>query len=178
MSDVYQTLIRRFQNGDPKAFDQLYDRTHKVVFYAILGIVHNKATAEDLLQDTYMRFLEHLDAYVEGNLLSYLVTMGKRLAINEYHKQTRIVHADETIDYVPASDVAADLEMQTANRDLIARALAVLDETERSVVVYYTIANLNHREIAVLLDRPVGTITWLYQKALTKMRKTIKEGAK
>lgn len=176
MFDVYQTLIRRFQNGDPSAFEQLYERTHKVVFYAILGIVHDRATAEDLMQDTYMRFLEHLDAYVDGNLLSYLVTMAKRLAINEYHKRSRIVHADESIDYVPTIDAAADLELQTANRDLITRALAVLDETERTVVVYYTIANLNHREIAAILDRPVGTITWLYQKALAKMRKTIKEG--
>lgn len=175
VSDSFQSLIRRWKQGDPTAFDQIYERTRKVVFYAVLGILHDASLAEDILQDTYMRFLERLDQYQEGNLLSFLVTMAKRLAINEYHKRRRTVHADESIDYLPAFDASADLETQTEHKDLIDRALSALTETERSIVVLYTIANLSHREIAAVLEKPIGTVTWMYQIALAKMRKAIKE---
>lgn len=175
MTDSFQTLIRRWKQGDPTAFDQLYERTHKVVFYAVLGILHDKAASEDILQDTYLRFLERIDQYQEGQLLSYLVTMAKNLAINEYHKRARTVRANEALDYLPSFDAAADLEIQSANRDLIERALSALSPSERSVVVLHTISNLSHREIAAVLEKPLGTVTWMYQQALAKMRKTLKE---
>ncbi|MCK7484359.1 MAG: sigma-70 family RNA polymerase sigma factor [Bacillus subtilis] len=141
MTDSFQTLIRRWKQGDPTAFDQLYERTHKVVFYAVLGILHDKAAAEDILQDTYMRFLERIEQYQEGRLLSYLVTMAKNLAINEYHKRARTIHANESLDYLPSFDAvrrSGNARARTAS--LIERALAVLTPTERSVVVLYTIA--------------------------------------
>jgi RNA polymerase sigma-70 factor (ECF subfamily) len=175
VSDSFQTLIRRWKQGDPTAFDQIYERTRKVVFYAVLGILHDAAASEDILQDTYMRFIDKIDQYQEGNLLSFLVTMAKRLAINEYHKRRRDVRADESIDYLPAFDAAADLETTVEHKVLIDRALSVLTETERSVVVLYTIANLSHREIAAVLEKPIGTVTWIYQMSLAKMRKAIKE---
>jgi RNA polymerase sigma-70 factor, ECF subfamily len=175
MADSLPSLIQQLKNGDSAAFDRIYEKTHRVVFYSILGILHDVAAAEDILQDTYMRFMDHLDQYIDTNLVSYLVTIAKRLAINEYHKTKRTVFANDSIDYLPSYDVSSLLETSQEKRFLIETALAALDSAEKEIVVLYNIAGLNHREIALVLDKPLGTITWLYARSLKKMRHALKE---
>ncbi|MCK7484747.1 MAG: hypothetical protein MZU97_03805 [Bacillus subtilis] len=52
------------------------------------------------------------------------------------------------------------------------------DSTEKDIVVLYNIAGLNHREIAQVLDKPLGTITCFYAKSLKKMRQDHKGGGR
>lgn len=175
MSDRFHTLIQSLRQGDSHAFDAIYQETHRVVYFSILGIIQDKQLAEDLLQDTFMRFLDYLPQYKNDNLISYLVTMGKRLAINEYHKRKRLQFTEETIDYIPAYDVYPQAIVQSEKRAIIDQALQALTQEERNIVILYNIANLTHKEISILLERPLGTITWLYQKALKKMQAAVKE---
>ncbi len=175
MSDRFHSLIQSLRQGSSQAFDQLYEETHRVVYFSILGVIQDKQLAEDLLQDTYMRFLDYLPQYKNDNLISYLVTMGKRLAINEYHKRKRLQFTEETIDYVPAFDVYPLTVVQSEKQAIIDQALQVLTQEERNIVILYNIANLTHKEIAQALDRPLGTITWMYQRALKKMQAAVKE---
>jgi len=39
----------------------------------------------------------------------------------------------------------------------------------------HVIENMRHREISMILDKPLGTITWTYQQAVKKMRKYLKD---
>ncbi|MCK7484749.1 MAG: hypothetical protein MZU97_03815 [Bacillus subtilis] len=61
MADSLPRLITQLKNGETSAFDRIYELTHRVVFYSILGILHDAAASEDILQETYMRFMDHLD---------------------------------------------------------------------------------------------------------------------
>ena len=49
----------------------------------------------------------------------------------------------------------------------------VLNETERQIVTLHVISGFKHREIAELLEKPVGTVLWTYNNALGKMRKAM-----
>ncbi|MDZ4197361.1 MAG: sigma-70 family RNA polymerase sigma factor [Candidatus Izemoplasmatales bacterium] len=97
------------------------------------------------------------------------------MAINEYHKRKKISYDNEVIDVIPSYDVSGFALVQSEKRILIDRALSVLTQEEKNVVLLYNIANLTHKEIAATLDKPIGTITWLYQKALAKMKEALKE---
>jgi RNA polymerase sigma-70 factor (ECF subfamily) len=175
VADRFHSLIQSLRAGSQDAFNQLYEATHKVVYFSILGIIKDKAVAEELLQDTYLRFMEYLPNYKHQYILSYLVTIGKRLAINEYHKRKKISYDNDVIDVIPNYDVSGFALVQSEKRILIDRALSVLTQEEKNVVLLYNIANLTHKEIAATLDKPIGTITWLYQKALAKMKEALKE---
>src|SRR5574344_1887080 len=54
------TLTRQMQDGDMSGFDEFYERTKKFIYFSIVKIVDDFTTGEDLLQETYVYFLEHL----------------------------------------------------------------------------------------------------------------------
>jgi RNA polymerase sigma-70 factor (ECF subfamily) len=175
MGDSLNTLVRRLQAGDRDAFDEIYVQTKKTVYYAILSILRDPSLSEDIMQDTYMKFLQNPSAYQERNFLAYLVTIGRHLAINEYHSRKRVDYADdlETVRELPTLEGSPETDL--VKRALIQRALSVLDPLEKNVVLMYTVADMTHKEIALALEKPIGTITWIYAKALRKIRETIRK---
>jgi len=175
MGDSLNQLVKALQAGNMDAFDAIYEKTHRKVFFIILPILKDRSLAEDIQQDTYIRMLQSIHAYREQNFLAYLLTIAKNLAINEYNKRKRSV-LTEDIEF-DRSDYPFinHLEIEAEKADFIRDVLSVLDQQERNVVLLYTLENLTHREIAAILDKPLGTITWIYSKAIKEIKKRIKE---
>jgi RNA polymerase sigma-70 factor (ECF subfamily) len=174
MGDNLNTLVRNLQSGDANAFDGIYALTHKSVYYAALTILKDPSLAEDIMQDTYLKFLKNPNAYHENNFTAYLVTIARNLAFNEYNarKKTTLTEDPES-SHTPSLD--SFVEIDALKKELIEKGLSVLDSFEKDVVLLYNIANLTHKEIAAVLGKPIGTITWAYAKALKKIREAIKE---
>ncbi len=175
MRDDLDRLARRIKAGDEYAFETLYERTHRQVYFAVLPILRDRSLTEDILQDTYMKFYQSLDTYREGNLLAYLITIARNLAFNVYKKRKREIDVDSVdFDY---SDYpyASHLEISMDKEELIKEMLAVLDEDERNVFLLHNLENLLFREIAVILDKPQGTISWIHAKAVKKLKAKFKE---
>jgi len=169
-------LVRRLKHGDASAFDELYQQTYRQVFFIVLPILNDRALAEDIMQDTYLKLLDSIHAYEERNFLAYLLTIAKNLAINEYKKRKRVTYTDEIENDYSNYSFLNHAEIKLEKEALIKEVLSCLDETEKNVVLLYNVENLTHREIAMILGKPLGTITWTYQKALKKMQKKYKEG--
>ena len=115
-----------------------------------------------------MRFLNHIDKYKKNtNYFNFLVTIARNLAINEYHKQKRMVYDEEYIYSVKE-------ESPTNVPDLF-YLLDYLNEKEREIVILHMIDNLKFKEIAKMKDKPLGTILWLYNKAIKKLKRKVEE---
>lgn len=168
-------LVREIKNGLMDSFDELYQLTYRKVFFIALGVLHDSQLAEDIVQDTYLKMLESIQEYREKNFLAYLLTIAKNLAINEYNRRKRISFTSEEIDTYIEINLEDYLQIKAEKRELIQKSLACLDVLEKNVFLLYTIENLTHKEIAFILEKPIGTITWIYQKALKKIRQKIKE---
>jgi len=175
MTEDINRLVRRLQAGDQTAFDAIYEQTYKTVYFSVLPILRDRSLADDIVQDTYLRMIDRLSEYQERNFLAYLVTIARNLAFNEYKSRKRVRYTDDDLDTLAPFSYESQLEIKAGNEELIKKALSVLDETEKSVVLLYNVSNLTHREIAVILDKPLGTVTWLYQRAIRKIRGAIKE---
>lgn len=169
-----EMLVKELRLGNEEAFNQIYEITYRKIYFIVLPILKDKSLTEDIIQDTYLKFLEKLYDYKSKNLLSYLLTIAKNLAINEYNKRKRNISIDnETVNYEFSFDEF--LEVKTVNKELIKNALSVLDKTERNIFLLHNIEDIPHREIAIILGKPLGTITWMYQRALRKMRKHLRD---
>ena len=93
-----EDIIEEFRVGNYDSFDEFYHQTNKQLYVFIYDIIRNRQSSEDLLQETYMRFLNHIDKYKKNtNYFNFLVTIARNLAINEYHKQKRMVYDEEYI---------------------------------------------------------------------------------
>lgn len=171
-TDKLERKIAAFRAGDGRAFDYIYEHTHKPVYFAILYIVKNKADAEDLLQETFVRALRSLEGYTAGtNFTGWLVQIGKHLAYN--HAATA------------AREVATDFNEQAwkwgAHEHelpyLFELAQQVLAEDEYEILMLCQTAGYKRREVAAMLNMPIGTVTWKNNEALKKLRKILeKEG--
>lgn len=163
-----EDIIEEFRVGNYDSFDEFYHQTNKQLYVFIYDIIRNRQSSEDLLQETYMRFLNHIDKYKKNtNYFNFLVTIARNLAINEYYKQKRMVYDEEYIYSVKE-------ESPTDVPDLF-YLLDYLNEKEREIVILHMIDNLKFKEIAKMKDKPLGTILWLYNKAIKKLKRKVEE---
>ena len=174
MGNTLNVLVKTLQQGNIDVFDEIYALTHKAVYYTILGILHDPSLSEDIMQDTYIKFLKKTGAYHEDNFVAYLTTIARNLAINEYNSRKRTELSDD-LEWSRNLSYSGSIEIDAEHKQLIEIGLSALNEFEKSVVLLYNISNLTHKEIAAVLQKPIGTITWTYSKALKKIREAIKE---
>jgi len=168
-------LVRELKSGNMSVFDELYQLTYRKVYFIALGVLHDTHLAEDIIQDTYLKMLDSIQQYHEKNFLAYLLTIAKNLAINEYNRRKKINYTSEEIDSYAELDLQDYLQIKVEKKELIQKSLSCLDIFEKNVFLLYTIENLTHKEISIMLEKPIGTITWTYQKAIHKIRQKIKE---
>lgn len=161
-------MIKAFLVKDYTHFDDFYHLTKKQVFFAIVSIVKDQDRAEDLMQDTYVKFIEKIDQYQIGkNPYAYLSTIARNIAINDYNREKRLVKSDALIESIPYE------EIETENEVDIEWILSHLDDQEREVVSLHVINDLKFREIANITHKPLGTVLWIYNKAIKKLKEKV-----
>lgn len=81
-------LIRQWRRGNDEAFALFYGRYKQPVFFYLLALVGQRETAEDLLQDTFVRFIAVAGKLrVRESLGPYLVTLARHVAIDWFRRQ-------------------------------------------------------------------------------------------
>lgn len=165
-----KNIIHELKNNNLDHFDLFYDLTKKQVYVAIMTIVKNQETTEDLMQDTYLRFLNNIHRYKENtNVIAYIVTIARNLAINSYNKEKRQIN----YDFSKYEDNYVDQSKQ--DTPLLDLMYETLENEELQVFTLHVLNELKHREIAKIMKKPLGTITWIYNKAVKKLKAKVGE---
>ena len=166
-------LIKKFINGDASAFDEIYNRTRKSVYYVALSILRDKALAEDVMQTTYMRVLKNIQSYTLGtNAAAWIVKIAKNEALNVKKVRMREQYVDEREN--PALFGVYEPDSYGELTDMAKR---LLPDDEFSILMLVSVCGYKRKEIGKMLDMPIPTVTWKYQNALSKMRRALeKEG--
>ena len=163
--------IKKFINGDASAFDEIYNRTRKSVYYVALSILRDKALAEDVMQTTYMRVLKNIQSYALGtNASAWIIKIAKNEAINmkkvRMREQSVDVYENLALFGVNEPDTYGELT------DLAKRLLA---DDEFSILMLVTACGYKRKEIGKMFDMPIPTVTWKYQNALLKLRNALEK---
>ncbi len=160
-------LVKDLQNGNIEVFDDIYYQTKDLVFYSIFLILKDYQLAEDIMQDAYLKALDKIHSYKRhAHFKSWLVTIAKNLAINEYNRRKRETFVDLSENEYLLGNTASTAE----NEVLISQIFKVLSDTEKEVVLLHVLGDLKHREISDLLNKPLGTVTWIYNEAIKKLK--------
>ena len=165
-------LIKRYMNGSESAFEGIYEGTHKQVYALIYSIVNNRSVADDLLQDTYIKFIENLKSYKIGsNAKAFLLTIARNLSINEYNRMKKYQNVDlQEEEYHLAGE-----EMDDGLTPTLDLAKEVLNEEEYKIFIFHAVSELKHKEIAHMIKKPLGTVLWIYNKAIQKLKTEIEK---
>lgn len=160
-------LVKKLQNGDMSVFDEIYYETKNLVFYTILNILKDYSLSEDIMQDTYLQALAKIHSYKPTySFKSWIATIAKNLALNEFNKRKKTT----TLDVQDHESFFGLVPSNIENKILIEQIFRILNDTEREIVLLHVVADMKHKDIAKIVDKPLGTVTWLYKTSIEKLR--------
>ena len=144
--------------------------THADQLYRIaLRLSGSPQTAEELVQETYLRALRAWESYRPGtNLAAWLATILRNVYLDEARKQSRrpaVEVLDDESEYFLYDQLAGETPPQThdvvLNRlsgEAILDAIANLPENFREAVVLVDVGDFSYQDAAQILDVPIGTV--------------------
>lgn len=180
--DNSDELLHRFETEALPLLDQLYG--------AALRMTRNPADAQDLVQDTYMKAYQAFASFEPGtNLKAWLYRILTNTYINSYRKAQRQplqTSADELLDWQVVDSASHDaVGLQSAEVEALKRipdsriseALMALPEDYRMAVYYADVQGLAYKEIAEVLDIPIGTVMSRLSRGRKALRVALKDVA-
>lgn len=166
-------LVQLLQNGDERAFTEIYQRFWKLLFSVAVNKLDSPEDARELVQDVFIQLWKrHTELHIDHSIKSYLAAAVKFRVYTHLSKQYRLRQQQAGLaaaDNISAPDVEDQLDVQ----DLMARidqAATQLPERCRLVYQLSREDGLTHREIASQLDISEKTVENQITKALKVLR--------
>ncbi len=175
---VENALIRKACRGDGGAVETLI-RAHQNALYAfMLRMSGRPETAEDVVQEAFVRVLKNLDRFdPRFRFSTWLFTIAKRLYMNQVQKhspsfESEIVECWQGSSDEPEAPIV-HAEVLSNAREAIDEALLTLNPQQREIVLLFHQQNWPISDIAEHLNMPEGTIKSHLHRARKRMRNAI-----
>ena len=179
-----EILIKKFQEGDVGAYNQLVNRFKDRLLNFIYRFVNDLDLAEDLVQDTLLKLYPHKDSYQEiAKFSTWLYTIAANLARTELRKKKRRktfsvteLSRDDREFIIASSDVdpSEDLSSQNFEKS-VQRALAELPDDFKTIIILRDIQELSYDEISKIVDVPLGTVKSRINRGRVKLQQLLKK---
>ena len=125
-------------------------------------LLHNEHDAEDVVQEAYLRALKSFSGYYGGDSRSWLMTIVRNTCYTWLQKNRALRLSDPIEDKLDGVGLDfADPEMillQSADSQMVRHALQELPVEFREVMVLREMEDLSYKEIADIVDVPIGTV--------------------
>lgn len=162
LNEVFLELKR----GDQSHFNWFYENSKKQLFYNILSYTKNYELSEDLLQETYVKFLTNIKNIDDKvNVLGYLMVMSKNITLDYFKKNNRIETLNE-------EDISFE-DNKIHETMLVSKIKEILNDIEFKILILHILGELTFNEIKDIVKKPLGTVLWIYDKSLKKVRKEL-----
>jgi RNA polymerase sigma-70 factor (ECF subfamily) len=174
-----EDLARRLQQRDARAMGDLYDRYGRLTYSVIVSIVRDTATAEDLVQETFLRVWNRIQAFEAGRgaLGPWLLAIARNRAIDHVRSmRARMDRNSFEFDAREHPSLFVDMEREVVNTDharIIKVAIAKLNENQRKVIELAYYEGLSQTEMAERMGQPLGTVKTWVRTALKSLREEL-----
>ncbi|MBY0503389.1 MAG: sigma-70 family RNA polymerase sigma factor [Bryobacteraceae bacterium] len=174
-------LIERLRARDAAALGELYDCYGAVVYAIILRIARDRATAEDLTQEVFLRVWNRIPTFdaERGSLSTWLLTIARHSAIDFLRsrggKQERLNVSIDAMER-PLAGGNAETELQTAgDAKRVRAAMDRLEPKHRQLLELAYFDGLSQSEMAEKLELPLGTVKTWVRSALRQLRENLQQ---
>lgn len=165
------SLLERFAQGDPEAFEDLFRQYQGAVYAWIVRIVRDRGIAEDLTVETFWRIHKSRDRFTaDGNFGAWAYRIATNLALSHVRRALVEEELPEDILQSESPDSAVQGEMVGQIRQAFQRLPAKLQITVSMALV----EEQSYPEIAEALGVPVGTVKSRVFRAVRILRKQLK----
>jgi RNA polymerase sigma-70 factor (ECF subfamily) len=178
MDDVQ--AIRRLKRGDIGGLEILIARYQLKAIRTAFLITHDESAAEDVAQDAFIRFFEHVRHFDEQRAFKpYFMRSVVNLALNLVQKESQGLQFsgdDDTSQLEVLLARAVSVETQVEFSQLSHEMLEILfklSPRQRAVIVQRYYLEMSENEMAEALEIAPGTVKWLLNAARTRLREML-----
>jgi len=168
-------LVRRLQKRDPQALGELYDKYGRVAYALIYRIVRDAGTAEDLVQETFLRVWNRAQGFDadRGALGGWLLAVARNRAIDYLRSAGGRMRGALELEETAHPSLYLDLEKEVLNADKARRlrkAMEKLSANQRDAIELAYFEGLSQTEMAERMGQPLGTVKTWVRTALKHLR--------
>ncbi len=169
-----EALMEEVRAGNLADFQALYDRHHQGVFGFLLRSLGERGTAEELLQETFLRVFAHREEYrARAAFKAWLFTIARNLLIDQLRQRSENPEIDsgETLETV-ADPGATPLQQAEASEveERLQAAVLRLRPSQREVLLLHRFAGLSLEEIAEVTGASAVGVRVTLHRALRRLR--------
>jgi len=169
------------QDGDPRAFEVLYDRHSGAAFSLAYRMVGNRVTAEDISQEAFLSIWRSRLRYRSdrGSVRTWVLGIVHHRAIDALRRnlvhERRRTSAEGIEERLEAPELT---DVEVARRDEareVRSAIETLPSEQSRVVDLAYFGGFTHSQIAEMLETPIGTVKGRMRLGLEKLRRELVE---
>ena len=180
-----EQLIKQFQNGDRQSYNQLVLRYRDRLLNFINTFTHDLTSAEDLVQDAFLKVYQKKDSYREiAKFSTWLYTIAANLAKTELRKIKRrqtysisdlssddrefVIHRAEEQSFEQVEDTSV-------SSSILQESLTEIDDEFKNIIILRDIQELSYDEISKILQIPLGTVKSRINRGRFKLKDILKQ---
>lgn len=160
-------LFIEIKYGNNIAFEKLYKNYKNLVYKIAYSILKNSYDSDDIVQIVFEKIYSiDKDKLPTRNESSWLYSVTKNETINYLNKKKNHIELEEIYEIEDNNNEINEL----INKDSYNRLIGKLNENEKEIISLKILSNLSFKEIAKLLNKPTGTIKWIYYKSINTLK--------
>jgi RNA polymerase sigma-70 factor, ECF subfamily len=182
-------LVKRCQDGDSEAFDELVTRYRTRVFGMIYNMVHSEQDAWDLAQDSFIKAWKSIKRFRgQSSFYTWIYRIVMNVTIDwlrkkqvkgggaEFDDSVQLKEVDPASKTMPKADALPSQTMEQKEiRGEIDKAIALLSPEHRAVILMKEIDGMQYHEIAESLGCSIGTVMSRLFYARKKLQNLLKD---
>ncbi len=163
--DSDKDLLRKYQEGSLKAFENFYDRNYKLVLHYLLSRVPSSEIAEDLLQDSFLKLHKSIMSYnPRHKALPWLFTIVRNTLIDYYRKKKDLLV--ENMDIYRSKE----LDQSSQEKEELQELLKSLSNDDRRIIENRFFKEKTYEEMAEEESSTLVAIRKKVSRILAKLR--------
>jgi RNA polymerase sigma-70 factor, ECF subfamily len=175
---IREEVIQRMKNGDVTAFDELYSETADKVYRTVYILASNKQDVDDIVSEIYYQVWKSIHSYRETTPFLYwlnglMFRQVKNWKLKSWRRMIlfqKKMRMESEHSYLVEEDI-----LKAENKQHMIMAMDNMSYKLKEVVVLYYFHDYSLKEIASLLNIPIGTVKSRHHLALKRLRKTFED---
>lgn len=167
-----EMIMEAVKNGDLQQASLLFDRYNKRIFHFLARMTMDRALAEDLTQNVFLRLIKYRTSYREGaRFQPWIYQVARNIFSDHYqshkNKYSDFVDVEKVSDYMPDTD---DTNLTNERERLLHQSMAKLESDQRELLVLTRFQQMKYEEVALIMNTSVANIKVKVHRAIAKLR--------